>query len=160
LEWSRLLVHLEAALGADAPDWLLDDAASLFATAVADGWDADGHEGFVYTTDFDGTPVVTARMHWVLTEAIAAASALYQATGDQGYADRYEQWWACAEELFIDRAQGSWHHELDASGRPASGTWAGKPDVYHAVQAVLVPRLPLAPMVAAALRDAVRGANP
>lgn len=157
LEWSRLCLHLRAASGPDAPEWLLPDAASLFATAVADGWDADGHEGFVYTTDFDGTPVVTARMHWVLTEAIAAASALYQATGDPGYAERYEQWWACAEELFVDRAQGSWHHELDPSGRPASGTWSGKPDVYHAVQATLVPRLPLAPMVAAALRDAVRG---
>jgi hypothetical protein len=31
--------------------------------------------------------------------------------------------------------------------------WAGKPDVYHAYQAVLIPRLPLAAAPAAALRD-------
>ena len=32
-------------------------------------------------------------------------------------------------------------------------TWHGKPDVYHAIQATLVPRLPLAPTFARALRD-------
>ncbi len=42
----------------------------------------------------------------------------------------------------------------DPDGAPAEGTWAGKPDVYHALQATLVPRLPLAPTFAAALSEA------
>jgi len=29
--------------------------------------------------------------------------------------------------------------------------WPGKPDLYHAVQATLIPRLPLAPTMATAL---------
>lgn len=53
----------------------------------------------------------------------------------------------------LDLADGSWHHELDAANAPASGTWAGKPDAYHALQATLLPRLPPAPTLAVALRD-------
>src|SRR4029450_9029335 len=75
LEWSRLLLHLEAAL-ADPPDWLLAAAVGLFDRAGAGGWAVDGADGFVYTTDWDGTPVVRDRMHWVLAEAISAAAAL------------------------------------------------------------------------------------
>lgn len=153
LEWSRLCLHLRASLGAGAPVWLLDDARALFETAVREGWHADGEDGFVYTTDFEGRPVVRARMHWVLTEAIASAAAFYAATGEPGYADAYEQWWAHAEAVFIDRERGSWHHELDEQLRPAAGTWSGKPDVYHAVQSTLVPQLPLTPVFAAALRE-------
>ena len=36
-------------------------------------------------------------------------------------------------------------------------TWQGKPDVYHAFQATLIPRLPLSPTLAAALRDGLLG---
>ena len=37
--------------------------------------------------------------------------------------------------------------------RPSGVVWKGKPDTYHAMQATLFPRLPLAPSLAAALRD-------
>jgi mannose/cellobiose epimerase-like protein (N-acyl-D-glucosamine 2-epimerase family) len=141
LEWSRLTLHLRTALGAAAPEWLLDDAAALFDTAVAIGWHADGEDGFVYTTDFDDVPVVRNRLHWVLTEAIGAAWALGRHTDDASYGDWYAAWWAEAERHFIDRENGSWRHELDASNRPASTVWAGKPDVYHAYQAALLPSL-------------------
>ncbi|MEK1840907.1 MAG: sugar isomerase, partial [Pseudomonas sp.] len=42
-------------------------------------------------------------------------------------------------------------HELDPQNRPSADIWAGKPDLYHAWQAVLIPRLPLAPSMATAL---------
>ena len=51
LEWSRLLLHLEASL-ADPPAWLLPAAEALFERAVTDGWAVDGADGFVYTTDW------------------------------------------------------------------------------------------------------------
>ena len=43
------------------------------------GWAADGSDGFVYTTDWEGRPVVQERMHWVLTEAIATSTVLISA---------------------------------------------------------------------------------
>jgi mannose/cellobiose epimerase-like protein (N-acyl-D-glucosamine 2-epimerase family) len=112
IEWSRLLVHLRAAR-ADAPDWLLPAARELFGRAERDGWMAAGHEGFVYTVDWAGTPVVAARLHWVLAEAVGAAAVLHRATGDPEYRRRYDEWWQWAEDHLVDRDAGSWHHELD-----------------------------------------------
>jgi mannose/cellobiose epimerase-like protein (N-acyl-D-glucosamine 2-epimerase family) len=141
LEWARLAVHVRTALGAAAPDWLLADARSLFGTAVRDGWAVDGADGFVYTTDFSGAPVVRSRLHWVVGEAIAAASTLSSATGDAAYADWYATWWDYARRYVVDEQDGSWRHELDELNRPASTVWQGKPDVYHAYQAALLPTL-------------------
>ncbi|MGW4521764.1 AGE family epimerase/isomerase [Amycolatopsis sp. NPDC004378] len=140
-EWARLAVHLKRALGDDAPEWLVPDAAALFATATRDGWAVDGNPGFVYTTDFAGTPVVRTRLHWVVAEAIAAAWTLHQETGEAAYLDRFRAWCDHAEACFVDRERGSWHHELDPENRPAGTVWAGKPDIYHAYQATLLPAL-------------------
>jgi sulfoquinovose isomerase len=151
LEWSRLLLQLEATLGEAAPPGLLDTSRLLFDRAVADGWHADGAPGFVYTTDWEGRPVVRERMHWVVAEGIAAAAALHRRTGEEDDARRYAEWWAYARDHLIDRERGSWHHELDAANRPQASVWPGKPDLYHAVQATLLPRLPLAPSLARAV---------
>lgn len=153
LEWSRLLLHLEAAglrVGAEV-DGLLDAAARLFGRAVADGWAVDGAAGFVYTTDWDGTPVVRERMHWVAAEAIAAAAALHARTADPRYAELYARWWDYVATHVIDVERGSWRHQLDEQNRPAATVWSGKADLYHAVQATLLPRLPLAPSLASAV---------
>lgn len=150
LEWSRLLLHLEASL-TTPPDWLLSSARALFAASVDVGWAADGGPGFVYTLDWEDLPVVANRLHWVVTEAISAAAALHERTGEPSYEGWYRRLWDHAEVAFIDRDQGSWHHELDAQLAVASGTWGGKPDLYHAVQATLLPRLALAPSLATQL---------
>jgi mannose/cellobiose epimerase-like protein (N-acyl-D-glucosamine 2-epimerase family) len=150
LEWSRLLLHLEASV-ADPPDWLLPAAEALFDRAVDDSWAVDGADGFVYTTDWDGNPVVRDRLHWVVAEAIAAAAALRARTGDDRYSDLAAIWWAYAERYLFDRTYGSWHHQLDASNQVIDTVWPGKPDLYHAVQATVIPRLPLAPSMATAL---------
>jgi mannose/cellobiose epimerase-like protein (N-acyl-D-glucosamine 2-epimerase family) len=157
LEWARLALHLRAALGEDAPGWLLDDAVSLFDASVREGWAVDGAAGFVYTVDWEGRPVVRERMHWVAAEATAAAAALHASTGDPSYAGWYATWWDHLAEVFIDHELGSWRHELDPQNRPSGVTWNGKPDTYHAFQATLIPRLPLTPALAAALRDGLLG---
>jgi sulfoquinovose isomerase len=154
LEWSRLTLHARAAItarGDVAPLWMLEDAISLFDAAVAEGWDVDGAPGFVYTVDWAGHPVVRERMHWVLCEAISAAAALHVVTGEPRFDDWYRTWWDHAAEYFLDLAGGSWHHELTPDNTPSHGVWSGKPDIYHALQATLVPRLPLSPVLAAAL---------
>lgn len=154
LEWARLLVQLDAALGTHSPDGLVPAAIELYERAVADGWEAQAAApGFVYTTDWTGTPVVRSRLHWVAAEAIGAASALFRATGHERYATDYGTWWDHVETVFIDHEAGSWFHELDTDNRPAGGVWSGKPDIYHAAQATLIPRLPLAPSMSCAVRD-------
>ena len=154
MEWARLLLHLEASLqraGLLAPQWLPDSACRLFDAACQHAWNVDGAAGFVYTLDWANRPVVHARLHWVHAEACAAAAALLQRTGEAQYEQWYRNCWGFIANHFIDPVAGSWHHELDARNRPAGTLWPGKPDLYHAYQALLLPGLPLAPSLASNL---------
>ncbi|NEK59839.1 AGE family epimerase/isomerase [Geodermatophilus sabuli] len=155
-EWARLCLHLSAALtgrsGHGGPDWLREDAVALFDAAATRGWAADGHDGFPYTLDWDDRPVVGARMHWVVCEAIAAATVLAEVTGQEHYRELADRWRAHGEARFADPVTGSWHHELTPSGEIATGTWDGQPDAYHLVQMLLLAGRPVRGSVAAALR--------
>jgi sulfoquinovose isomerase len=111
----------------------------------------DGAPGFAYTVDWDGRPRVRQRLHWVLCEGLGAATVLWRVTGRTAYRDRYAEWWQYADRYLIDREHGSWHHELDPENRPAATIRPGKADVYHAFQATLLPRVPLAPSLATAI---------
>lgn len=161
IEWARLVLHARATLitadGA-APEWMLEAATALMEKA-ASTFGIDGTPGFVYTVDWDGTPVSQERMHWVAAEAVGAAAVMYQVTGDATWAKRYEQWWEYISTYLLDPETGSWHHELDADNEPQGVTWPGKPDVYHAFQATLIPRLPVSPTMAAALRAGALDSN-
>jgi mannose/cellobiose epimerase-like protein (N-acyl-D-glucosamine 2-epimerase family) len=150
-EWARLALHVRAAVPA-APSWLLEDAVGLFGAAAARGWAADGHPGFPYTLGWDDRPVVGARLHWVLTEAIAAASVLGEVTGEVRYRDLRARWREHGEAAFADPATGSWHHELTPSGEVGTTTWTGQPDAYHLAQMLLLDGRPVRGSVAAALR--------
>lgn len=161
-EWARLLLHLEAALRKatlPAPPWLLEDARQLFDANCRHGWVVDGAPGIVYTLDWHNRPLMRQRLHWVHCEAIAAASALIQRTAERRYEDWYRLFWAYCEQYLLDLREGSWHHELDPNNHPGGEIWPGKPDLYHAWQALLIPRLPLAPSLATALAQQGRGAN-
>jgi mannose/cellobiose epimerase-like protein (N-acyl-D-glucosamine 2-epimerase family) len=153
-EWARLLLHLEAArvqAGMLTPGWLATDAQQLFENNCRHGWDVDGLPGIVYTLDWSNKAVVRHRLHWTHAEASAAASALLKRTGDEQYETWYRLFWQFCEVNFIDRCDGSWHHELNPQNIPSADIWPGKPDLYHAWQAVLIPRLPLSPSMATAL---------
>ena len=163
LEWARLTVQLRGALinrSMSAPEWMLEAAEHIFDQARTDGWRVDGAPGFVYTTDFDGKPVVHERMHWVVCEGISASAAIRQALLDDGrgeidvehYEHCYRAWIDYAEEFLIE-APGVWTHELDRDNRPSTRTWAGHPDIYHALQATLMARLPVWPAIGQALAE-------
>ena len=109
----------------------------------------------MHTVDWDGHPVVRERRHWVAAEATAAA--LHGAKGEDAYARWYETWWDHIAEVFLDPEDGSWRHELDPTNRASSLVREGKPDTYHALQATLIPRLPLAPALAAAPGEGLLG---
>jgi sulfoquinovose isomerase len=138
-EWARLLTEVhDVAGGAPTDRALLDAAVALFDRAAADT--ENGAAGFCYTTDWSGRPVVAERFHWVACEAVLAADALRRAVPADGrYAAHYDAWWRFADEHFVDRERGSWWHELSPELVPSSTTWHGKPDVYHAFNACVLP---------------------
>nr|WP_241769903.1 AGE family epimerase/isomerase [Cellulosimicrobium sp. MM] len=152
MEWARLLLQVDVAAG--TPGARTDAAVALFDRAVADGWDGEHGGGFVYTVDWSGTPVEPRRYHWVAAEAVAAADVLGRVTGDPRFAEAAAGWWAWIDEHLVDHGRGSWHHELDTANRPDGVTWVGKPDVYHAAQAVILPDLPLTGSLAASAKAA------
>ena len=97
----------------------------------------------------------------LVAEAIGAAWALSRELRDPAYEDWYAAWWAHAQRCFIDRVAGSWRHELDPQNRPAATVWAGKPDIYHAYQAALLPSLgPAASFAGALTRGRDRSPQP
>ena len=153
-EWARLLLHLEAArqrARLATPSWLQTDARQLFAQACQHAWNVDGLPGIVYTLDWQKQPVVRHRLHWVHCEAAAAAAALLQRTDEKQYEDWYRRFWEFNETQLIDYRHGSWHHELNERNQPSTDIWPGKPDLYHAYQATVLPVLPLAPSLATGL---------
>lgn len=146
-EWARLLVQQAAGMEAP-PAWLEDAAEALFLRAVEDAIEPD-LAGLVYTTDWSGTPIVRERFHWVMGEAVLAAEALSRWTGRPAYAAYAQRWWSEIDEHVIDDATGSWRHELSPQMGPSSRTWTGRPDAYHAFNALTLPGLPLFPSPAA-----------
>jgi len=136
-EWCRLAIELSAALGEGTPQWLASEASRIYEIAKRIGWHADRSDGFVYTVDFDGKAIVNMRMHWVITEAIAAAWTLYRSTQSQEYLNDFRVWWEYAQTFFLDHNNGSWKHELDHNNRESSTVWVGRPDIYHAHQMYL-----------------------
>lgn len=161
IEWARLVLHARAALielDGEAPAWMLEAATALMEKSAA-SFGADGKPGWVYTVDWDGTPMARERMHWVAAEAVGAAAVMYRVTGETVWAERYAQWWEYISTYLLDAEDGSWFHELDADNEPQGVTWPGKPDIYHAFQATIIPRLPVTPTMAAALRDGLLDAE-
>jgi sulfoquinovose isomerase len=139
LEWSRLLVQLWE-LGGRAHDWLPEAAQALFLHTCAIGWDST-KGGFYYTLDWQDRPDRTDRYWWPCAEGIAAAAVLRQISDDPRFEGWYRRIWSFTATHVID-PQGGWWPELDDDLAPVAFVFTGKPDLYHAVQACLIPLLP------------------
>ena len=156
IEWARLIVQWALSTwggpGGEAGRYLTI-AENLYNRAVQDAWKADGAPGIVYTTDWDGKPVVHDRMHWTLAEAINTSSVLYHVTGKKQYAENYAEFMQYLDETVIDHVNGSWFHQLDRENRVIGTVWPGKSDLYHALQAMLIPRYLPDLSIAAAVKE-------
>ena len=159
-EWARLALHIAAGFEGQFSDAtraterasVLRDGALALAEKACETWGIDGGGGFPYTVDWDGSPIVHERMHWVIAEAIGTAAVLFYSSGDAAWEQRYEAWWNWAKSTTIVPGNlGSWIHELSASGELSETTWKGQPDIYHAYQVTLIPRLPAWPPLAHAV---------
>jgi mannose/cellobiose epimerase-like protein (N-acyl-D-glucosamine 2-epimerase family) len=140
LEWTRLILQLWE-LGGRRLAWLPNAAASLFRRACATGWDKQ-RGGFLYTLDWDGKPHLRNRLWWPATEGVGAAAFLNQIDGAPEYEEWYRRIWDFIAGQLIDREHGGWRTEpIDPTGEVAP-LFSGKPDLYHALQACLIPLLP------------------
>lgn len=156
IEWARLITQFALAMYPDQEELrkkYVGAAEQLFLRAVEDAWDSDGEPGLVYTTDWEGKPVVHERMHWVLAEGINTSAVLSRVTGKTEYADRYSMFMEYLDRYVLDHVHGSWFHELDRRNHVSGHVWPGKPDLYHAIQATLIPYCDPSLSVAAALYE-------
>ena len=140
LEWARLALQLWE-LGGRRLAWAPEAARALFARAVAEGWDKE-RGGLYYTTEWSGAPRVRDRLWWPCCEGIGAATFLGALDGDALHEEWYRRLWGFAARRFIDRRHGGWFCQLDDSLTRVAGYFVGKPDIYHAVQACLIPLYP------------------
>ncbi|MHA1553022.1 MAG: AGE family epimerase/isomerase [Alphaproteobacteria bacterium] len=136
LEWSRLCLQLWELSGRTI-DWIPQAATALFDRAVGEAWRADG--GFYYTLDWDGQPKLRNRLWWPCAEGIGAAAFLNAIDGDARFETWYRHIWDFVAGHLIDREHGCWRTEPVDQTVPL---FEGKPDIYHALQACLIPLLP------------------
>ncbi len=158
IEWSRLITQWATSMyeiGSAEIKKYIDAAENLFNRAIADAWCADGAPGIVYTTDWEGKPVVHDRMHWTLAEAINTSAVLYRVTGDKKYASKYSEFMEYLDKTVIDHVNGSWFHQLDSNNELMTTVWPGKSDIYHALQATLIPYSRVDVSIAAAVKESL-----
>lgn len=142
IEWARLITQWALSThkeNVENASHYIKAAENLYHRAIKDAWAADGAPGIVYTTDWEGKPVVHDRMHWTLAEAINTSAVLYRVTSDQKYAQDYAMFLQYLDEIVLDHENGSWFHQLDQNNRLLGTVWPGKSDIYHALQATLIP---------------------
>lgn len=141
LEWTRLITQWALSTYPEGTGSIKYVAAAenLYRRAVKDGWNCDGAPGIVYTTDWEGKPIVHDRMCWTLAEAINSAAVLYRVTKKEAYAKDYEEFMSYLDEEVLDHEKGSWFHQLDRENKVIGTVWPGKSDIYHALQATLIP---------------------
>ncbi len=142
IEWARLIVQWATStesLTDEKRQEYIEVAEKLYNRAIEDGWNSDGAPGICYTTGWDGVPIVHDRMHWTLAEAINSSAVLFRVTGNEKYAKDYAEFMEYLDTYVIDHVNGSWFHQLDRNNKLLTTVWPGKSDIYHALQATLIP---------------------
>ena len=159
IEWARLITQWALSSYKEDKEQakpFIEAAEHLFHQAIADAWNEDGAPAIVYTTDWEGKPCVHDRMHWTLAEAINTSAVLYRVTGKQQYADVYAEFMKYLDETVLDHVNGSWFHQLDQNNQLIGTVWPGKSDIYHALQAMLIPYRSVDLSIACAVKESER----
>lgn len=156
IEWARLITQWALSVYKDDGQKIksyVKAAEKLYQRAMKDAWSKDGSRGLVYTTDWEGNPVIHDRMHWTLAEAINTSAVLYRVTGNDRYAFDYAQFMRYLDEQVLDHVNGSWFHQMNEKGEVTGTVWSGKSDIYHAFQSTLIPYCDPGVSVASAVRN-------
>ncbi len=162
MQVARLALHVRAALrsmGRTQPDYLMEMAQEIFERARVDSWRRhDGKPGFSSTVDANGEPINTEHKQWVVCEGICATVAIRRALLDDGmspgevehFEHCYRSWLDYANDYLISKP-GRWRRSLSWDNQVLSEETASRWDVYHALQTMLMPRVPLWPPFASAI---------
>lgn len=155
IEWARLITQWATSTFKDDADRkpYIEAAIKLYNTAINDAWNRNGEPGIAYTTDWEGVPVVTDRMHWTLAEAINTSAVLYNVTKDEKFSNDYATFMEYLETYVHDKVNGSWFHQLDEHNKVIGTVWPGKSDLYHAFQSTLIPYSEVSVSIAKAVKD-------
>ncbi|SMC60330.1 AGE family epimerase/isomerase [Rhizobium sp. RU36D] len=137
LEWARLVLQLWVLRG-KTDDWMPVAARGLFFQSMSLGWDKD-QGGFFYTLDWENVPAKRAKLWWPLCEGAAAAHFLNQHQESDFHEQSYRKIWSFIARYSLDRQHGGWHEELTEDLQPSHELFKGKGDIYHALQACLIP---------------------
>ena len=140
LEWARLVLQLYA-LGGRKHDWMPEAAKALFSQSIELGWDKD-RGGFFYALDWQDEPRNRAKFWWPMCEGAGAAAFLTEHVPSDYHEAWYRRIWNGIARYHIDDAHGGWHEELTEDLMPSYTVFAGKGDIYHALQACLIPLFP------------------
>ena len=151
LEWARLLLQLHA-LGGKRHAWMPEAATALFERSMTLGWDRQ-NGGFFYTLDWQDRPEKTSKLWWPMCEAAGAAHFLNAHVPDAFHEESYRTIWSKIADNFIDRDNGGWHEELTEDLVPAHTLFPGKGDIYHALQACLIPLFPATGSLTKVIRE-------
>ena len=159
IEWARLITQWALSTYKEDKEGAakyIEIAENLYNRAVEDAWNTDGAPGIAYTTDWNGKPVVHDRMHWTLAEAINTSATLYHVTKNEKYAADFAEFMEYLEDKVHDHVNGSWFHQLDRNNRVIGTVWPGKSDIYHALQATLIPYYAPDTSIAAAVKQGLK----
>lgn len=140
LEWSRLVLQLWA-LGGKKHAWMPDAAEALFKQSIVLGWDKD-KGGFFYNLDWNDKPDMRDKLWWPASEGIGAAAFLCEHRPSAFHEEWYRHIWDVIASSFIDETNGGWHEQLTEDLKPSYTLFGGKGDIYHALQACLIPLYP------------------
>lgn len=151
IEWAKLLALLDRYHDVTTADATSKDeyapkdgwyarALSLFETAIDNGWREDG---FIYTHNGDGAPIVADQYGWALAEAIGASAALIERATANNDADAADRLWNLNRRFlaYIDHYRGPaglWYERRLAAndgGDPVSAEPPGVEPDYHPVSA-------------------------
>lgn len=140
LEWARLWLQYWDLCGRPQ-DGTPEQVAALLRQTFADAWDTR-RGGFYYTLQMDGSPAITDRYWWPVTEGISVLATLLKLAPSPEWEDWYRKLWQFADQRFIDHRHGGWFPEIGPDDLPCVTQFAGKPDIYHSIQATLLPLTP------------------
>ena len=98
--------------------------------------------GFYYTLEWSGAPRVRDRLWWPCCEGIGAATFLGALDGDAALRGVVSAPLGLRCAPFHRSSPRRLACQLDDSLRPIDGYFVGKPDLYHALQACLIPLYP------------------
>ena len=91
---------------------------------------------------------------------INSSAVLYRVTGDQKYADLYVAFMEYLDTTVLDHSCGSWFHQLDEKNCLKNTVWPGKSDIYHALQAMLIPYSRVDVSIAKAVKENKKDQKP